>query len=254
MKKIFMLIFIISIMIMFAGGNGIGVTNPKSSTIWNTGTKPTITWNSAGVPGKVKIRLLKPSGEKEMNIADNVDNNDGGSYNQWKIPHSIAKGQYKVRVKSMNNQYMGESALFWIKKGIMVATEQPVFKKLPVVPKLKINSKIKKEIIASLPDFKIIDIVVIADNSLVINYMNIGHSYSGPLEMRFTINGTTTKVEKNVTSSHNTMMTFLTGRTLLHSEAGEDNKVLVDAYVNPSPGVTEIATANNQKSKEVELN
>ena len=80
MRKILLLVFIFSIIITFAWGDGIIITSPKAGAAWQIGTKPVISWTSSGVTGNVKIRLFNSAGVKLLIIADNVSNNNGGSY------------------------------------------------------------------------------------------------------------------------------------------------------------------------------
>lgn len=255
MKKIFTIVLLISLTLTFAWGEGITITSPVVGTVWQTGTKPVISWTSMGVEGNMKIRLFNSAGAKVVDIADNVANNNGGSYNQWEVPQNLEEGRYSVRVKTMNNRNTMDSPLFRIKPGTnqMIINRQLFEKKEVKGSKRVLSGALQRKYYnKKFPDFVITKIFLLADNGLVVNYKNLGKHYSGPLKLRFQIQGLAyITVEKNVSIGPNTVMPFLTGKRMTPNLIAlrEDGRIMVDAEINPLGDgfVHEIYATGNRK-------
>ncbi|MCK5344699.1 MAG: hypothetical protein KAR20_14895, partial [Candidatus Heimdallarchaeota archaeon] len=116
MKKLFNLISVVLIMSGFVFGGVINVTSPAAGSTWcinQPGNPVLITWNETPQDHQhVKIRLFNSTLTNQiLKINDNTPND--GSYN-WIIPSNIPPGQYRIRVKSLDDQASGNSAIFSI--------------------------------------------------------------------------------------------------------------------------------------------
>ncbi len=89
----------------------ITVTSPHSGQKWCKGKTYTITWTKSGkMNTNVKIRLMQ-RGTKILSITDSTINN--GSYS-WKVPASLSKGAYYIRVKTIDNAVYDDGETFSI--------------------------------------------------------------------------------------------------------------------------------------------
>ena len=94
-----------------SGQASITITSPSSGTSWKKGTTYTITWTKSGnMNSRVKIRLYQGN-TKVLRIADSTAND--GSYS-WTVPGSLQNGQYRIRVKTIDNQVYDDSDSFEI--------------------------------------------------------------------------------------------------------------------------------------------
>lgn len=112
----------------------ITVVNPKAGQIWSKDKINIITWTKSGTMNtEVKIRLFDVQGQN--NIKDIVDatSNDG----QYDIPAGffidVPEGQYTVRVRTVDNQVMGNSAAFLLKNANPITGSQAADQNAPVV-------------------------------------------------------------------------------------------------------------------------
>ncbi len=113
MKKRLLMFFLIAIFIITLGySQSITVTNPHSGDTWYKGKTYEIRWTKSGnMNANVKIRLMR-GGTKILAITDSTANN--GTY-KWTIPISLPNGQYRIRVKTIDNAVFAESEVFTIK-------------------------------------------------------------------------------------------------------------------------------------------
>jgi hypothetical protein len=119
--------------------DSITVTNPDSTSSWQTETTQSITWTSTGTISDVKIELYK-GGVFEMEIVATTTND--GTYN-WAIPIDLEDGiDYKIKISDVSNlATYGESSNFvinsfeipgynlYIVMGIMCVVSVILFKK-----------------------------------------------------------------------------------------------------------------------------
>ncbi len=120
-KKLFLILLIAVFITAFAYSQKITVTNPHSGSTWYKGQAYTIKWTKSGaMDSKVKIRLFQ-GGRKILDITNNTANN--GSYN-WKVPATLADGNYIIRVKTVDNHVFDDSDSFIITK--KVATSRKI--------------------------------------------------------------------------------------------------------------------------------
>lgn len=111
MKKVLLLLLVVTFIAAFSYSQSITVTNPKSGDVWCKGKKFTITWTKNGnMNSTVKIRLMK-NGTKLLGITDATPNDK--EY-VWTVPTNIADGTYQIRVKTVDNQVSDDSDFFQI--------------------------------------------------------------------------------------------------------------------------------------------
>ncbi len=110
-KKFFMIGFLFIFFAAFSYPQSINIMSPRSGQTWYKGSRYTITWNHSGnMNANVKIRLYQGN-RKILGITDSAPNN--GSFS-WQIPDNIAPGEYKIRVKTVDNQVFDDSDNFRI--------------------------------------------------------------------------------------------------------------------------------------------
>lgn len=116
MKRIFFILIFIFIISGVASAGVLTVTSPAAGSSWcidQQANPVLITWNEIPKDHQnVKIRLFDSTlANQILKITDNTPND--GSYN-WVIPANIPPGQYRIRVKSTDDQASGNSAIFSI--------------------------------------------------------------------------------------------------------------------------------------------
>ncbi len=92
-------------------------TQPTANTRWCVNNQYTIQWDSTLPPStNVKIEVITSWGELRHTIASSTPND--GSY-QWTIPlpnFNFGSGSYRIKIGTLNNSAVTESALFTIGK------------------------------------------------------------------------------------------------------------------------------------------
>ena len=123
--KIKLLIFLV--VLLTAGliyTQSITIGSPNTNMNWEKGKSHRITWTTSGsVNAHVKIRLLKHSGVKVLNIAERVTT--GNNEFSWFIPQTLNAGQYSIRVKAVDNSVSNDSPLFNITDPATPTPEPP---------------------------------------------------------------------------------------------------------------------------------
>ena len=113
-KKIFLFSCAIIILSSVVFSKAIRVTSPKSVDVWYKEDTYTIAWTTTGtMDSLVKIRLRNSANNAViLPIKDNIPNN--GNYS-WTIPASVPSGKFRIRVRTMDTEVLGDSAIFQIK-------------------------------------------------------------------------------------------------------------------------------------------
>lgn len=117
-KNSFIMFLCFGLMLLLAGSvahaQSITVTSPAAGATWHIGSGYTITWTKSGsMDANVKIRLQDSGSTMNVAvIADNVPNN--GSFGAWTVPGTVAPGNYRIRVRTMDNAVIGDSNVFTI--------------------------------------------------------------------------------------------------------------------------------------------
>ncbi len=113
MKKVFLLMLVMTVAIGVLSAGTMTVTNPVSSETVAKGSSYRIMWRKSGDQhASVKIRLYNSTGTtKILEITNNTANS--GSFN-WRVPNSVTNGNYVVRVKTIDNITTDDSAVFSI--------------------------------------------------------------------------------------------------------------------------------------------
>jgi len=112
-KKTILFIFAFAFFFGFISSQTITVTSPHTGDTWYKGQTYIITWTKTGTMGNfVKIKLRNSTSTAVvLDIISHIPNN--GSYS-WKIPTSVAPGNYVIRVRTMDNAVYGDSTVFTI--------------------------------------------------------------------------------------------------------------------------------------------
>ncbi len=112
MKKLFLLIAIISFSFSMIFSQSITVTSPHSGDTWYKGNPYTISWTKTGMmDSRVKIRLFNSTGStKIMDITNNTANDN--RFGPWTLPESVPEGRYIIRVKTVDNAIHDDSDIF----------------------------------------------------------------------------------------------------------------------------------------------
>ncbi len=91
----------------------ITVTSPYSGNVWYKGKVYYIRWTKSGdMNANVKIRLYQGD-SRVLSIANSTPND--GLY-EWRIPVSISKGTYKIRVRTIDNLVYDDGEDFTIEE------------------------------------------------------------------------------------------------------------------------------------------
>jgi len=226
MKKLLRVILLLLILSMYVLPEGINVLRPNSRDEWYTGTTKNISWSwIQDVTGKVKIRLFNQSDVKILDIVNETGNT--GFFNTWEIPRSVREGMYKIRVKTVDNRYFGDSALFKIK------VRKKAFPLNHNTGKVKLPASVKgpnPEVL--LPDFYIKEISYSTRNEVLVVIINKGRTYSGNLMVWYEINGVSDVVVKNVLYKKGKENYFGLGRILVRADCDENQRVEIAAKVD----------------------
>lgn len=112
MKKLFLLIVVISFSFGIVFSQSIEVTSPHSGDTWYKGDPYTITWTKSGtLHARVKIRLFNPAGTTKILDITNGTPNDG-RFGPWTLPDSVPDGRYIVRVKTIDDLVSDDGEVF----------------------------------------------------------------------------------------------------------------------------------------------
>ena len=115
MKKKYLLFFLITMFFFstFSFSQTITVDFPYSGNVWYKGKVHYIKWRKSGnMNANVKIRLYQ--GEtKILRIVDSTPND--GLY-EWRIPESVDRGTYHIRVKTVDNLVYDDGEEFTIEE------------------------------------------------------------------------------------------------------------------------------------------
>jgi hypothetical protein len=111
----------------------IKVTFPGRDAVWEKGKSYSIRWESKGVTGSVKIRLVNKNGQV-FDVVNSAGNS--GSYD-WTIPKDVNDGAYKIQVMKVDGSVKGES-----RATITIEVAKTVSKKVASQPE---QGKISKE-------------------------------------------------------------------------------------------------------------
>jgi hypothetical protein len=124
MKKLCAALIAIGILAGFLSAATISVIAPTSGDNWVKSQTYNIRWTSLGdVPATVKIQLRNAASTAViLEIVNSTPNN--GSYS-WTIPDSVAKGDYRIRVKAIGTETYGDSLVFSISPLIVITITQP---------------------------------------------------------------------------------------------------------------------------------
>jgi len=91
----------------------INITSPVASTDWCLGENGVVNWTKSGtMDANVKITLRNSDGS--LNTVMIMSTPNDGNYS-WPVPSGFAVGNYKVRVKTVDNAVFDESNTFEIK-------------------------------------------------------------------------------------------------------------------------------------------
>ncbi len=121
-------IFIIIVFFILAGlifPQSITVTEPDPGETWYKGQTYDIKWTSSGcTDNNIKINIFKNS-VAVSNFVEQLTSSDTGS-KSWTIPSSYANGNYIIRIKTSDNNCIGDSGVFQIadqQGGTLTVTE-----------------------------------------------------------------------------------------------------------------------------------
>jgi len=120
MKKTLCILSGIFLISAFLGAAEIVVTNPATGANWCQNSEHQITWTSSGrMDSNVKIILR--TDRVILTISESTAND--GSF-VWRVPATLAPGNYFVRVKTVDNAVQGDSSAFSLCAEVMVARVQ----------------------------------------------------------------------------------------------------------------------------------
>ncbi len=114
MRKILLLILMVSIVSMSVYSQSIKIVSPKGRSVWEHGNSMNIDWIKNGqMKNNIKIRLFFSSNKAlALRITNSAKNN---GHFKWKIPGSVSAGEYFIRVRTTDNKFTGDSGIFKIK-------------------------------------------------------------------------------------------------------------------------------------------
>lgn len=163
------IVFLSTSMTTFAQ-RSIDVVIPGKNTTWYKTKSYTIQWWPMGYTDRnVKIRLFNKAGTvKILSIIDSTGN--GGKFH-WTIPGTVPTGEYRIRVKTLNNKFYDDSEVFKISDPPTGAAYLP--KK--IAPKLSRPSNIQKK---NIPDFFIDSISISPDTRYGLTVTKRAHFYA----------------------------------------------------------------------------
>ncbi|MCJ7524917.1 MAG: GPI anchored serine-threonine rich family protein [Candidatus Aminicenantes bacterium] len=146
-KKIIFMQIALFFLSALAFSQTIEVTSPHTGDTWYKGQTNTIAWTKTGTMDDfVKIKLRNSTSTAvELDIVTPIANN--GTYS-WKIPTSVAPGEYVIRVRVMEGAVYGESGVFSIAN--MPFVSKPKETNLHVVPRLVPQFQKKQSILDQL--------------------------------------------------------------------------------------------------------
>jgi len=113
MKRLalFSVFFLIGLGLVFS--QSITVTSPSGGDAWVKGSTPTIAWTKSGtMDANVKITLRNTDGSLHSVITMSTPND--GNY-PWTVPASLANGDYRIRVKTVDNSVTDDGDQFSVK-------------------------------------------------------------------------------------------------------------------------------------------
>ena len=111
MKKICGFGFLMLGLGSFLLSQSLTVTAPAKGDVWKKGTEKTISWQKQGsMNSAVKIRLLDAAESRKIFDISNSTTNDGSF--KWRIPATVADGQYRIRVRTVDNKVLDDSEIF----------------------------------------------------------------------------------------------------------------------------------------------
>ncbi len=115
MKKQSLILILLIISSFLLSGLTIKVTNPVSATVVLKGDNVNITWQKlAKMNGFVKIRLFNSNGTQKILELTNKTANKGSF--KWTYIGNVKDGDYKIRVRTVDNKDSGDSQTFTIGK------------------------------------------------------------------------------------------------------------------------------------------
>ncbi len=114
-KKYFILFTCFILVAGLLTGRTFKITNPVSKTVLTKGDQLNITWQKlAKMNGFVKIRLFNSNGTQKILELTNKTANKGSF--KWTYIGNVKDGDYKIRVRTVDNKDSGDSQTFTIGK------------------------------------------------------------------------------------------------------------------------------------------
>ena len=126
MKKLLFLLFISTVLFGYINAKSITIQIPDGSP-WEIGKQYQVKWTIDGdMHESVKLRLFDNTGNIKKHIITESTPNSGSYF--WTVPESVPAGQYFLRVKTVDNDVYGDSAVFSIKEGSLEPSSTSVQK------------------------------------------------------------------------------------------------------------------------------
>jgi hypothetical protein len=137
MKKSSLLFLFLVVLSVLSYSQTITVEKPETGDEWEKQRTYGIVWKSSGtLPDWVKIWLRNKASTRTLHVISSKTENDG--LYAWKVPASVAEGDYVIRVKASGVAVWGDSDVFKI---IPWKTRHPVDERsLAELRKIRVTS------------------------------------------------------------------------------------------------------------------